>query len=755
MKKFCFIFSALAVCMNCSSTRKTSNPFDYMDASLPVDQRVELLLKQMTLEEKIGQMCQYVGEPAEVSGGNEDEKVGYALAMEDKAALIRKGWVGSFLKVPGYKEADFLQKEAAASRLKIPLLIATDAIHGHGMDLDAATIFPTPIGMASAFDVELVEQIASYTAKELRATGFHWSFSPNLDICRDPRWGRTGETFGEDTYLVSTLGSAMVKGYQEKDFSGDTNVIACAKHMVAGGIADNGLNGAPADVSERTLYEVFYPPFLKAIESKVYTIMPSHNEVNGIPCHADEAMLTTLLKKQWGFSGFVISDWQDIARLHSVHKIASTRKEADKLAVLAGLDMHMHGGEFLENIKALVEEGKISEERINDAVRKILYAKFQLGLFEKRYSDEKIIKKIVLNEEHKKCALEAARKSIVLLNNKNNLLPLSQNPGTIFITGPNANDQSILGDWSRLQPDSNVVTVLEGIQKSILSSVKLDYFDCGGITQMKESDIQEAAVRGKKADVCVVVVGENSIRQNPERTSGENLDRASLDLQGKQMALIKAMVRTGKPVIVVMINGAPICSEFLKDSVDALIEAWEPGMLGGQAVADVLFGNYNPSGKLPITFPRSAGHVRSFYNHKPSAYHRGKFKFSSFSPLYEFGYGLSYTTFTYNKIIIPDTVVIGEEIPVKVELENTGRYAGEEIVLLFIRDVYSSVTRPVKELKAFQRIFLKPGEKKLVEFNLSPDDLSFYNFKMKKVVEPGEFKVIVGLDKVSESFWVK
>ena len=350
--------------------------------------------------------------------------------------------------------------------------------------------------------------------------------------------------------------------------------------------------------------------------------------------------------------------------MHSVHKIAESRKDADRIAVQAGLDMHMHGGEFLDNIKAWVKEGIISEERINESVRKILKAKFQLGLFEKRYINTNKVNNVVLNAGHRQLALESARRSIVLLNNKNNLLPL-QNINSIFITGPNANNQSLLGDWSRIQPEENVITVLEGIKNNAASNTTIDFFDCGEIHSIQESVIKEAGIRAQKSDIAVVVVGENSIRENPNKTSGENLDRSSLELAGRQLELIKSVASAGKPVIVISINGAPIASEWCAENIPAILEAWEPGMMGGQAVADILFGKYNPSGKLPITFPRSSGHVQSFYNYKPSAFHRGKFYDDKTDPLYEFGYGLSYTDFTYSNLEIPASITKTEALKIK------------------------------------------------------------------------------------------
>ena len=433
---------------------------DYLNPALPAERRAELLLARMSLDDKIGQMCQYVGETSSPTAENADEVVGYALALKDKLELIKSGRVGSFLKVPGALEANYLQEVAAATPLAIPLLIGTDAIHGHGMDLAAATIFPSPISFASAFDPDLARRIAVCTAREMRATGFHWSFSPNVDVVRDPRWGRTGETFGEDPCLVAELGVAMVIGYQGDDFSGADEVLACAKHLVAGGIPNNGLNGAPSELSERTLHELYYPPFARTIAAGAFTIMPSHNEVNGVPCHADADLLTRRLREEWGFRGFVISDWLDIERLRSVHHIAETRRDADRLGVLAGIDMHMHGGEFFESVRAQVLEGSIPLARIEAAVRPILRAKFQLGLFERRYIDPERISATVCCEEHLELALEAARKSIVLLKN-DGVLPLSD-VRRVLVTGPDAADQSILGDWARVQPEANVVSIEAG-----------------------------------------------------------------------------------------------------------------------------------------------------------------------------------------------------------------------------------------------------------------------------------------------------
>jgi beta-glucosidase len=726
----------------------------YLDPKLPAARRTELLLAQMTLEEKVGQMCQYVGEVAAGRAGNVDEVAGYSLLLGEKVELVRSGRVGSFLKVPGALEANYLQEQAKASRLMIPLLIGTDAIHGHGMDLGSSTIFPSPISLAASFDVDLARRVAEITAREMRATGFHWSFSPNVDVVRDPRWGRTGETFGEDPHLVGELGAAMVEGYQGNDFSQSTNVLACTKHLVAGGVPDNVFNGSAAELSERTLREFFLPPFERTIAAGVYTLMPAHNEVNGVPCHADDRLLTQELRGDWGFKGFVISDWLDIERLHSVHHVAETRRDADRLAVLAGVDMHMHGGAFLENVVAQVREGKIPEARIDDAVGKILFAKFQLGLFEQRFADEKQIAETVLKPAHIEVALEAARKSLVLLKNDARLLPLS-NVRSLLVTGPDADDQSILGDWARQQPEGNVTSILAGIRAAAPSGVSVTYAPTGPIAGITDEQIAGAVAAARAVDVVVLAIGENSLRDNPVRTSGENVDRASLEPPGRQLELMRALVAAGKPVVVVLVNGAPIASEWMVEHSAALLEAWEPGMRGGAAVGEVLFGRHNPSGKLPMTVPRSAGHIKSFYNYRPSAYHRGKFRFAASEPLFEFGHGLSYTTFAYRGLRARDRLAIGEPLEVEVEVENTGERAGDEIVLLYLQDVYASVTRPVKELKGFQRVSLEPHSKKVVRFVLAPDAFTLLDRDLRRTTEPGEFRISVGPRALEHSVWLE
>ena len=724
--------------INCVAVTPT-----YLDASLSSEKRVDLLMQEMTLDEKIGQMCQFVGEASDIDFDSKDTKSDYTLALGARAGLIREGKIGSFLKVSTFQEANILQSLAEESRLKIPLLIATDAIHGHGMYMGATTIYATQIGLAASFEPELAELMAEYTASEMRATGFHWAYSPNVEVVRDARWGRIGETFGEDPYLVTEMGNAMVRGYQGKDFSSSSNVIASAKHFVGGGIAYNGVNGAPADVSERTLHEIFFPPFVGSIDNGVYTIMPAHNEINGIPAHAHEEYLTDLIRGEWGFEGFYVSDWMDIQRLESAHRIVDSEREADKVAVLAGMDVHMQGPGFFDNVKALVENGEIPESRIDHAVSKILYAKFQLGLFENRYTSQQAVDNTLLNKSHLDLALKTAQKSMVLLKN-NGVLPLSQDVERLLVTGPNADHQALLGEWARVQPDNNVITVLEGIKEQYSSATKIEHVAIAQHHAISSAELSNLSQSAKKADVVIAVMGENSLRFDKNKTSAENVDRATLDLIGNQIELLEKIKASGAKLVVVLVNGGPIASGWLTENADAILEAWEPGMFGGQAIAETLVGKINPGGKLPITVPRTVGHLQSFYNHKPSAFHRGGFYLSSRKPLYYFGYGLSYTSFDYKNLNVPKTMSSTDNLSMTVDIKNTGEMDGDEVVMIYLNDKISTVTTPVRKLVAFKRIHLKRGEEKTLSFTIDNKDFALLDRYMKSVVEPGEFEIIIG-----------
>ena len=734
---------------------------DYLNPQLPVEKRLDDLLARMTLEEKVGQMCQYVGlehqrEVARKKLGEHadlDDAYGFYpdLSPRDVANLVKEGKIGSFLHVVTAKEANALQKLALKSRLKIPLLIGIDAIHGNGL-VRGATVYPTPLTLASSWNPALVEEVGRQTAAEMRASGMHWSFTPNVDVARDPRWGRTGETFGEDTYLVSVMGAAMIRGLQQGNSSPLEQVIACAKHIVGGGEPINGLNAAPTDISRRTLYEVFLPPFQAAVDAGAFTVMAAHNEIEGEPCHGSRYLLTDILRKQMGFRGFVVSDWMDIERLYSLHHVVSSEKEAYYRAVMAGVDMHMHGPGFWKGVVELVREGRIPESRIDEAARAILRAKFELGLFEHRFVDPQKIPERVFTPEHREFALKCARESIILLKN-DGILPFSPDKKmTLFLTGPNANNHTILGDWTRPQPEDHVVTVLEGLQKVAGNGVTIRYFDCGDdLFHLEDAKIHRAGELARGADVSVVVVGSNSLRfQNDKKTSGENVDRAHINLFGKQLDLVKAVAAAGKPMVVVFVNSRPLAEPWIAEHAGAVLEVWEPGSMGGQAVAEVLFGRVNPSGRLPITIPRSEGQIQMIYNHKPSMYaHR--YVDEKITPLYPFGFGLSYTTFELSGLKLASPKVRkGEKLQVSVAVRNTGRVAGSEVVQLYLNDEVSTYTRPVKELKAFQKVHLQPGEQKTVRFTLDTRKLGYYDRDGNYVLEPGWFTVFVGRSSADE-----
>ena len=739
--------------ISCNDIKNTNNP-KYLNPILSMDKRVDDLMQRMTLEDKVSQMNQFVGLEHMRSGNPNDDKAnndaqGFYkdLSINDVTKLTIEGKIGSFLHVLTAKEANYLQELALKSPLKIPLLIGIDAIHGNAL-VSGTTVYPSPIGLASTWDDSFLYSVGKQTAKEMRATGSHWAFTPNIDILRDPRWGRVGETLGEDPFMVGNMGASMINGFQQDDFTGTQKVIACAKHLIGGGESINGLNAAPADISLRTLREVHLPPYKKAIDAGVYSIMAAHNELNGVPCHMNKWLMTDVLRDEFGFNGFYVSDWLDIERINTLHHTANDMKEASYLSVDAGMDMHMHGPKFTEAIIASVEEGKLSINRVNDACRKILTAKFKLGLFENRFVDLEKKEEFLFTKEHKTTALESARKGIVLLKN-NGILPLQESSSkkNIFVTGPNANNQSILGDWHAVQPSENVTTIYEGIKAlGETKGYSVDYFNSGeNIRKIKDSKIKEAAEKAKKADFAIVVVGDNSMRYKwKDKTAGENMGRASLDLFGKQLDLVKAIEKTGTPVIIVLVNGKPISEPWLQNNIPAILESWEPGNLGGQAVAEVVFGDVNPSGKLPLTIPRSVGQLRMIYNHKPSAYFH-KYADEKKTPLYPFGYGLSYTNYKYSTPLLSANTLNKEStILVTTEITNTGEVDGEEVAQLYIRDNVSSVTRPVKELKGYQRVFLKAGQTKKIKFTVNAESLAFYDIDMNYVVEPGTFTIMTG-----------
>lgn len=597
---------------------------DWRDASLTAEERASLLLKEMTLEEKVGQMCQYVApcyvEPGKGSARKNIDATDENLGNKDLSDKVRRGEVGAFLHVMTSTEAVALQKLAQESRLGIPLLLGIDAIHGNAL-IEGCTVYPTNINMASTFNPELMEKIGEETALEMRQRGLFWTFAPNLDIARDARWGRMGETFGEDALLTSEMGKYAIWGFQGRDgnYSGN-HVVACAKHLIAGGEPAGGLNAAPMDISERKLRELYLPPFVAAIrDAKVGTVMAAHNEINGIPCHGNKWMLNDLLRDELGFEGFVVSDWMDIERLHSMHHWVPDSTEAFVVSVESGIDMHMQGDKYFEAVVAAVKSGRIPESRIDQAAGKILAVKFALGLFEQPVPE--IPEVLDGAAEHRQTALEADRQGLVLLKN-DGTLPL-KNPRRVFVVGPNADSQTILGDWAVPQSDDNVITVLDGL-KAAMPNVSIDTLCFGGkISNVNAKGVQMARFKASAADVNIVVVGENSQRYSAfGRTCGENCDRDDLSLPGMQQQLLEAVVASGKPTVVVLMTGRALSIGWAKENANAILNAWEPGQMGGQAIAEVLTGQVNPSGKLPVTVPRNVGQVQTVYNYKHSQYSR-------------------------------------------------------------------------------------------------------------------------------------
>ena len=744
MKKISLLISVLALAVSCGKV-------DYKDPNAPIEERVESLLSQMTLEEKVGQMNQFCGvehvsqKDKKAQADNQDAQGFYpGINADTLRKWTKEGRIGSYLHVLTAEEANELQKLAMESRLGIPLILGIDAIHGNCLAPNN-TSYPTSIGLASSFDTEMAYKIARQTALEMRAMNMHWTFNPNVDVARDARWGRCGETFGEDPYLVGQMGLALVNGYQG-DMMGNDDVLACIKHCIADSQPINGANHAPTDVSERTLHEIFLPPYEKAIrEGQAGSLMMAHNEINGIPCHKSKWLMEEKMRGEYGFTGFVVSDWMDIERIHTLHRTAENRKEAYYQSIMAGMDMHMHGIYWNEEVAELVREGRIPMSRIDESVRRILTAKFRLGLFENPYCNIEEGNKVRMCEEHRATALEAARNSIVLLKN-DGILPLDvKKYKRVLVTGINADDENIMGDWSAPQKPENVTTILEGLRE-VAPSTNFIFVD-QGLTpkKMTQANVDKAASVARTTDLNIVVAGETSLRaRRGAKTCGENQDRAEIHLYGLQQELVKKVAASGKPTILIIVAGRPQAVVWESEHLPAIVNAWEPGMMGGQAVAEILYGKVNPSAKLSMTIPRTAGQVQMYYNHKPSHY-RYKLQDIPNEPLYPFGFGLSYTTYEYSNLQLSKSeIAANENVEVSVTVKNTGAREGVEIAQLYIRDCISYVTRPVKELKGFQRVSLQPGESKRITFTLTPEHLQYYNLEMERVVEPGTFKVMVG-----------
>lgn len=727
----------------------------YENPDLPVEKRVENLLSMMTLREKVRQLSLLYGKVACF-----DENGRFSPELTRKRIMDPVvGFIGalnrntSFSPRKAAEAANAIQKWAIENdHLGIPLILTEESLNGY--QARGATVFPQAIGLASSWDRDLLREVGQTAAEEVRATGGHQVYSPVLGIAREPRWGRTEETYGEDPYLTSQLGLAMVRGLQGGGLSEGDSVMATAKHFAAHSRPRGGRNRAPIDISERRLRDIYLPPFKRVItEAGCGSIMPAYNEISGIPCHANEWLLRDLLRDEWNFDGFTVSDARGIEELYEKHRVATDMKDAVKQAINAGIDVRLSqvkdDRNYVQTIVDLVKEGKISEERLNEAVASVLRRKFQLGLFEDPYVDPDRAAKISGSEEHRRQALQVARKSMVLLKNDGNLLPLKKDVSSIAVIGPNANEgRNLFGDYSGIPPGGmeSVVTPLEGVKNKVSSNTEVEYLE-GTDLVGKEDNISEAEKVAEKADVAIVFVGEKS-GMTPDNISGEARDRASLDLPGLQLDLVKAVQGTGTQTIVVLINGRPLSIPWIEENVPAILEAWYPGMEGGTAIADVLFGDFNPSGKLPITFPRSVGQLPLWYNHEPgsdiSLWHKD-YVFTSHKPLFEFGHGLSYTEFEYTDLQVgPKEVDSDEDVEVRVNLRNTGDREGTEVVQLYVNDVVSSLTTPVRELKGFERVSIEPGEQKTVNFTISMEQLSLIDRTGDRVVEPGIFEVMVG-----------
>lgn len=699
-----------------------------------IEQRVDSVMKLMTLTEKIGQLNQYSGR--EVTGPASDRK---NYLLND----IKNGMVGSMLNVKGVKDTKEIQAIALQSRLKIPLLFSLDVIHGY------KTVFPIPLAESASWDLPIIRRSAEVAAEESAASGIHWTFAPMVDIARDPRWGRVMEGAGEDPYLGSQIAKARVLGFQGEKLGALDRIMACAKHFAAYGASMAGRDYNPVDLSKQQLHEIYLPPFKAAADAGVATFMNSFNTLNGIPATGNAYLQRDILKGKWNYKGFVVSDWGSIGEMIP-WGFAKNLNEASEKAIVAGSDMDMESEAYKKELEKLVKSGKVAEKYIDDAVKRILYKKFELGLFDNpyRFSDEKREQKVMTDPKYKAVALAAAQKSIVLLKNNNNTLPLSKSIKNLALIGPLVNakrDQA--GNWTVYIDTANIVSVHEGVQQKI-KGAKLTYAQGTTVKDTLTNGFAEAVNTAKNADAVVMVLGETW------DFSGEAKSRSDIALPGKQEELFKAVKATGKPVIVVLMAGRPLVFNAIAAQADAVVYAWLLGDQGGNAIADVLFGDYNPSGKLPISFPRNVGQIPIFYNHyntgRPVT-KSGDIRYKSAyidvpnDPQYAFGHGLSYTTFSYSNLKLSSTAINQKErIKVSFTLTNTGKVEGEEVAQLYIQDTFASVVRPVKELKDFAKVKLKPGESKEISFELSPEKLAFYQEEKGWITEPGEFKVMVG-----------
>ena len=702
---------------------------------ISTDDKIETLLKQMTLEEKLGQLNQYSGD---------HRQTGPNRVSANKIEEIEKGRLGSMLNVYGVETTRMLQEHAMKSRLKIPLLFAQDVIHGYRVT------FPIPLAEAASWDLEAIEKAARIAGKESAAAGIHWTFAPMVDIGRDPRWGRVMEGAGEDTYLGSLIATARVKGFQGKGIGELDAIAACVKHFAGYGASQAGRDYHSTDMSDRTLWEVYLPPFKAAVDAGVRTFMTGFNDLNGIPATGNSYLLRDILRNKWKFDGVVVSDWGSIRELIP-HGFAKDNEEAAYRAMTAGCDIDMESNAYIRHIPKLIENGSLDIKLIDDAVRYVLRLKYDLGLFDDpyRFSNEEREEKVLSDPEHRKFAKEIAEKSIVLLKNDNNLLPLKPEYKNIALIGPLVKSKADMkGAWAVQRNDNELVSFYEGMINRTPKSTTLNYAKGCDINSNDKSGFKEALDAAASADIVIMAMGES------HNMSGEARSRTDIDLPGVQEELIKEIKATGKPVIVLLMSGRPMTFNWTAENVESIVYTWWLGSEAGNAIASVLYGDYNPAGKLPMTFPRSVGQIPIYYNMKNTgrpAPADDKISYGSAyidspnAPQYAFGHGLSYTTFEYSDLkLSAATINPSQQLKVSCTIKNTGEIQGEEVVQLYIRDISASVTRPVKELKSFKKVNLKPGESTLVQFVLDKETFSFYDQKMNWIVEPGLFNIMVG-----------
>ena len=734
-----FIFSCTELFSNGNST----------DDLRSLDQKVETLLSKMTLEEKIGQMNQYNGfwdftGPAP-KGGHAEKK------YED----LKNGLVGSMLNVRGVKDVTAVQKVAVEeSRLGIPLIIGFDVIHGY------KTISPIPIAEAASWDLAAIKRSAEMAALESSAAGINWTFAPMVDISRDARWGRVMEGAGEDPYLGSKIAEARVNGFQGNNLSLNSTIAACAKHFAAYGFAEGGRDYNTVDIGTSTLYNMVFPPFIAAKNAGVKTFMNSFNELNGVPATGNKYLQRDILKEKWAYDGFIVSDWGSITEMIA-HGHAKDGQHAAELALNAGSDMDMESYLYVKHLGDLVDDKKVDLNFIDDATRRILKVKYELGLFDDpyKYCDLEREKEITGSKEINDAALDIAKKSIVLLKNKNNLLPLKKEGQKIALIGALATDKtSPLGSWRIAADDDTAISVFEGLNQysgntiAYSKGADLTYGKTEFVTELNinttdKSEFKKAKEIAKNADVVVMVLGEHGFQ------SGEGRSRTSLDLPGVQQELLEEIFSVNPNIVLVLNNGRPLTINWADENIPAIVEAWQLGTQSGHAIAQVLYGDYNPSGKLPMTFPRNVGQVPLYYNYKntgrpnlpgPDSVFWSHYNDEENTPLYPFGYGLSYSTFKYSNLSVTNNFEKNSKIEISIAVKNIGDVEGKEVVQLYIRDKYASITRPVKELRGFELLNLKAGETKVAKFELTEKELGFYDNQGKWIFERGEFEVFVG-----------